>query len=77
MYDFKVVNVYNIPFSTFESFNILWMMMLMIICCVVLVNYTILSQGTAILEEMMKMMFEGVTLNRNWLSRIFYSSEES
>ena len=76
MYDFKVVNVYNIPFSTFESFNILWMMMLMIICCVVLVNYTILSQGTAILEEMMKMMFEGVTLNRNWLSRIFYSSEE-
>jgi len=76
MYDFKVVNVYNIPFGTFKSFNVLWMMMLMIICCVVLVNYTILSQGTAVLEEMMMMMFEGDTLNRNWLSRIFYSSEE-
>ena len=66
-----------ISFSTFETLNILWMMMLMIICCVVFVNYTILSQGTAVLEEMMMMIFEDDTLNRNWLSRTFYSSEES
>jgi len=55
--------------------------MLMIICCVLLVMQ-FFEIGTVVLEDMIMMILTfilsvTVILNRNWLSRIFYNSEES